>query len=88
MIIAAAVVLIVLIAGGSYLAMQPSTPSTSTSMSTAGTTSVSGVPVPNTDTLIEESAREPGPGGYDPCVYLGLRRQQRVLKRLRTTSQN
>lgn len=67
MIIAAAVVLIVLIAGGSYLAMQPSTPSTSTSMSTAGTTSVSGVPVPNTDTLIEESAREPGPGGYDPA---------------------
>jgi len=66
-IIAAAVVLIVLIAGGSYLAMQPSTPSTSTTMATTTATSASGVPVPNTDTLIEESAREAGPGGYDPA---------------------
>ena len=57
----AAVVLIVIIAVGvGFYATQLSTGTT--------TTTASGLPVPNRDTLIEETAREPGPGGLDPAL--------------------
>ncbi len=56
----AAIVLIVLIAigAGFYVTRQPP----------GGTTTTVGLHVPNSDTLIEETAREPGPGGYDPAL--------------------
>jgi len=59
-------VLIAIIAAGAYFAIQQSTPTTTTGM-----TSQSGQPVPNTDTLVEESSREAGPGGYDPAYTWG-----------------
>ena len=60
---AAAIVLIALISIGGYFAIQQSTSTTTTT----GATSASGLAVPNTDTLVEESGREAGPGGYDPA---------------------
>ena len=61
-LIVAAIVLIAVISVGGYFAIQQPTTTTTT-----GTTSAPGLAVPNTDTLIEESAREAGPGGYDPA---------------------
>jgi peptide/nickel transport system substrate-binding protein len=69
--IVASVVLIAIIAVGvGYYVTQSSTTMTTatTAMATATTAMSSGVPVPNNDTFVEETARLPGPGATDPAA--------------------
>ena len=65
--IIASIVLIAIIAAGiGYYATQTSTTQSSTNQMTTATSS--GLAVPNNSTLVEETARLPGPGAYDPAA--------------------
>ena len=64
-IIAAIVLILIIVVGaGWYVTQQPTGPTTTTTTATTP----SGLLVPNSDTLVEETSREPGPGGYDPAL--------------------
>jgi len=65
-IIAAIVLILIIVVGAGWYVTQKPTPTPTTTGTTV--TTASGLAVPNTDTLIEEVAREPGPGGYDPAL--------------------